>query len=226
VHSLKWYTGDLKVSGLATINSSSFSLVNGSSYSYFSYYPHPTSLQIYAKDFSVLTRANHQHVKGIHFKNVLIKDIQLSGKYQVIINSSGQLYLPSSLSQYDYISMSIPSGFNMTLKVFPGASAEFRIYNHTQPIRVTNGQIEFYNIFPLSLDVKHILVVLKRPQININGNCSFENLYYLHYAASPLVINGRLETKIDHVDYYFDMPNTVKYITYLKWIKIHGNAIK
>jgi hypothetical protein len=225
VNSLKWYTGDLKVSGLAIINSSSFSLVNGSSYSY-SHYPHPPSFQFYAKDFSVFKRVNHQYIKDIHFENMLIKDIQLYGKYEVIFNSS-ELYLPSSSSQCDYISMSIPTGFNMTLKVFPGASAEFAIYNHIQPIRVTNGQIEFHNISPVTLAVKHILVVLKRPQISVNGNFSFENLWYPHqtgFRPGPLVMNGRLEAKLDHVDYYFDMPNTVKYITYLKWIKFHGNT--
>jgi hypothetical protein len=67
---------------------------------------------------------NSNSIQNRSFKNVLIKDLQLYGKYKVTINSTGRApsYMPEPSSYYDYIGIPIPSGFDMTVKLYGNRS--------------------------------------------------------------------------------------------------------
>jgi hypothetical protein len=143
------FIGDLKISGQVMINSSSLLFLNGNG----SYRPY----NFYVKDISFSSSTNHENINNIDNNNqdeylkkknnnnnttsssknnnlttTLVKDLKLYGPYEVSINSTGLLYLPSSAlssspSQYDYIAISIPVEFDMILKLSNGARAEFTI---------------------------------------------------------------------------------------------------
>jgi hypothetical protein len=74
------------------------------------------------------------------FKNVLIKDLELYGKYKVTINSTGRApsYMPESSSYYDYIGIPIPSGFDMTVKLYGNRSYVQLITNPDEDNRAAN----------------------------------------------------------------------------------------
>src|SRR5206468_8654157 len=115
-----------------------------------------------------------------NFNNVSISDLKLIGDYKVIINSMGQIYLPYTTSQHNYIGVLIPTKFNMTIKLSskPLASAEFAIQNQKQnsstidTIKVNDGAtLKFSNIQTTSASSapgsasssKYIPILLKSP---------------------------------------------------------------
>jgi hypothetical protein len=172
--------------------------------------------------------------------NTIVRDLKLSGEYEVIISLNGSLVLPSTLaSYYDYIAASIPTGFNMIIKLHDGATAEFIAENgrHRQPVRFTGeAKISFYNIMDLQ-DKKDIHILLKSPEIRvINGRTSFEKLYMYDPYSKVSADGGLLEAKgsmaarFDHVDNYNAIDSnggwTQTYdLTYLKSIHFGKNNI-
>ena len=113
----------MRISGYVSINNSSLLLPNGSNI-------------FNTGDISILN--NHSGVGDPqyprHIKNVLVKNITLSGPYKVVVNvnSTGVTTLPSSSSQFDYIGISLPNKFDMMLQILDKkAVAEFTISNTT-----------------------------------------------------------------------------------------------
>jgi hypothetical protein len=145
--------------------------------------------------------------------NAVIRDLRLTGKYEVIISFNGSLVLPSKMgSYYDYIAASIPTGFDMIVKLHDEATAEFIAENgpHGQSIRLTgNTKVNFYNVSDAQ-DKKDISVLLKSPQIRvIDGITNFEKLFmfdpYSRLAGDGgLLLNfkGDMLAKFDYVDNY------------------------
>jgi hypothetical protein len=172
--------------------------------------------------------------------NTIVRDLQLSGEYEVIISLNGSLVLPSTLAPYyDYIAASIPTGFNMIIKLHDGATAEFIAENgqHRQPVRFTGeAKISFYNVMDLQ-DKKDIPILLKSPEIKvINGRTNFEKLYtydpYSKVSANggPLDAKGSMVAIFDHVDNYNTIDSSAGWTktydhTYLKSIHFGKNNI-
>jgi len=65
-------------------------------------------------------KANSNSTQNKILKNLPVKDLELYGNYEVTINSTGgsPLYLPGFSSYYDYVAMSISSGFDMTVNLY------------------------------------------------------------------------------------------------------------
>jgi hypothetical protein len=65
-------------------------------------------------------KANSSSIQNKILKNLPVKDLELYGNYEVTINSTGgsPLYLPGFSSYYDYVAMSISSGFDMTVNLY------------------------------------------------------------------------------------------------------------
>ena len=74
------------------------------------------SNEIYSDRFLISNNSNNQ---SRVFDNVTVTDLKLIGQYQVIINSTGKLTLPSKDSQHEYIGISVPSKSNMTVNLYP-----------------------------------------------------------------------------------------------------------
>jgi hypothetical protein len=245
--------GDLKVTGHSMINSSSLSI-----------FANKTSDSAYFDNdkFHVQTLFRFQSISDNGRKgsdssgiidtkrilqndnyttfNTIVRDLKLSGEYEVIISLNGSLVLPSTLaSYYDYIAASIPTGFNMIIKLHDGATAEFIAENgqHRQPVRFTGeAKISFYNVMDLQ-DKKDIPILLKSPEIRvINGTTNFEKLYmydpYNKVAANGGLLDakGSMVARFDHVDNYNAIDSNGEWIntydlTYLKSIHFGKNNI-
>ncbi|HZE77052.1 MAG TPA: hypothetical protein VE089_00730, partial [Nitrososphaeraceae archaeon] len=232
------YIGDLIMSGQSVIiNSSTLSLTNRSD-----------GVPFYAESIDITT--NHRNYynnknnknqeysmdKRETFKNVLIKDLKLSGPYQVVINFNGSLRFPMLSSQYDYIAISIPTGFDMTVNLLDGARAEFTYGNSTRSdivnnSRDSNEEIHFHKIKPVNSGLNFSSILVKSPEITTYGNASLKEI--IGGNIVPLKLNGKINAKVDHVDYYDSTKNydnikkplhTLQYVTFLKWIKSQGNT--
>ena len=122
-----------------------------------------------------------------YLKKGFIKDLELyGGPFEIIINvtnSTRPLYLPTSSSSNNYIGMSIPKGFDMTIKFSDGNSTYAQLdmakkndKNSFQRIKVSGynngsdnytGQILFHNVRSDVQAIRYISALLKSPQIKI-----------------------------------------------------------
>lgn len=173
----------------------------------------------------------------VTFDNMLIKTLKLVGHYQVIINLSGNVELPDMISYDNYISMAIPNGFNMTVRLYPEKSTFMEIASESNsfinPIKVNNGsKIDFYNISAGS-PLKSVTLLLKNPEMIINGQTNIKNANFYGYLngrggldkGSTLNFQGKLQTKFDFVDHYNEPYRegiSTSYITYLQSVMING----
>jgi hypothetical protein len=230
------HTRDLTMEGHAVVKSSSLSLTNGSD-----------GVAFYAGSVNIISNnqknnnktnsneSSHEYSLGkeLSFENTLVKNLKLSGSYEVIINSSGPaLYIPLPLSRDNYIAISVPKGFDMTVKLLDGASAEVTYGNYTHYDN-NNEEIHFHEIKPVNRDSSYISVLTKSPEITLDGKASLNQL--LEGKIVPINLTGKINAKVDHVDYYdgtneilhTDSTNkllrTLQYLTFLKGINVKEN---
>jgi hypothetical protein len=141
-----------------------------------------------SKEKKTRGKSNNTHYD---FKRILIRDLKLyGGPFEIILNvtnSTRPIYLPTSSSHNDYISMSIPKGFDMTVK-FPdnnSTSAQFDIIkkkadkNSFQRIKISGynnyysnssnntGQILFHDVGTDPKEIRYITALMKSPEIKI-----------------------------------------------------------
>jgi hypothetical protein len=128
---------------------------------------------------------------NIKFNNVIIKDFRIyGGPYEVIINSinsSHSLHLPASSSYRNYIGITIPKGFDMTVRLFGGKGSYveselitmddhkkyiIRIYGNTNDYN-NNGtdttEIRFFEVQTDAKNIGSISALMKMPSIKITN---------------------------------------------------------
>jgi hypothetical protein len=277
------YIGNLTVSGRTMINSTSFSFFDPSTVGFYDFITQGASVSSIQQpqkkkniegdndknnnnnatglnDNKKRQQLQQQHLQYINrdsSENIQIKDFKVSGPYKVIINSTGQVYLPSWSSYHDYISVSIPTGFNMTLQLLQGSAAEFTARaiggvvvgggaagggNYTRHLTITaangsNNLIEFHSIRTNYPEIKSIPILMKSPEIAVNGNATFALLYQsvtdfdntYGIKGVPVKVNGKLSAQIDHIDHYDTSGKrsySKNYLTYFKWLKTYGSNIE
>jgi hypothetical protein len=237
--------GDLKVSGHSLINSSSFSIfankTSDSAYNFHNDKFHVLSIVTQSLSNNGSEGSDSSSVidtKGIlqndnyTIFDAVVRDLKLYGEYEVIITLNGSLILPSTLaSYYDYIAACIPTGFNMTIKLHDGATAEFIAENGKdgQLVRLMGEARISFSVMDLE-DKKDISVLLKSPEIRvINGTANFEKLYmYEPYSkiatdGVPLDVKGNTIARFGYLDTYDEIDSSAgwintQYLTYLKSI--------
>ncbi len=249
--------GALNVSGHSIINSSSFSIIpnNGSGgvndFASNKFYVQGLVAHGFSDKSSKEWNFSHTAAKNRSMQDdnysildTVVKDLELSGPYEVIINLNGSFDLPANLpfaSYYDYIAVSIQAGFDMIVRLQEGATAELTLENdstHRQrPLSFRDaGEIYFNNV---SLhDKNDISVLLKSPSIRvIDGKMHFEKLYThdpnnlgkTTVNSASLNVSGAMIADINHVDYYDEVDSngnwiTTQYLTYIKSIQFaEGN---
>jgi hypothetical protein len=188
------YIGDLQLSGDITLKSSSVLFGNEIN----------NVSSIFAKRMAIFGYNEKQYNV---FNNVSLKDLPLVAVREIMINSNGTLSLPDRASHNSYFSMSIPNGFNMTLRILPDKLKSTEIINRSNsslPLKDIST-INFYNITSESPQVKSIPVLLKAPKIKVSGLSTFDSANInerLPSIASPLKIRGLLNAKLEFVDNY------------------------
>jgi hypothetical protein len=153
----------------------------------------------------------------------------LSGSYQAIVESTKVVSVPSSVSQYDYIGISLPKRVDLMLKLLDGSGrADFMVTvsNNTGkyniPVSISNKEeIRFHNIGLQDLSTESQTIVMKRPEINATGNITVNNLYVPDRGERDVNLRG-LNTSLDHSDNHLTIhknASRMQYVTYFKWIQ-------
>jgi hypothetical protein len=143
------------------------------------------------ENHSILEKNQGQNTHyNYKFNKAIIKDLKIyGGPYEVIINSTNSsrpLYLPASSSYHDYVGISIPKGFDMTIRILNSNSSytDFQLVtidggkNSSKWIRVpgNNGNNNFKNetsgiqLFDVRTDpreIRDISLLMKQPNIKI-----------------------------------------------------------
>jgi len=207
--------------GTTAINGSSFSIISG-----------PTNSS--TMNVGTISVLHNDGTLQRQFKNVSIIDMKVFGRYGLLINAKGILSLLSNESQLDYMKMLIPNEFNMTLNPLDSKNNQIAIatINGTQinTIKANNeSKIIFYNIRSDLPFLNSVPVFIKDPEIQLNGNVSFDGTFYgdPEMSRTPLYISGNLKAKFDSVDHFNERsPNGIRNqdITYLKSVAIDGET--
>ena len=220
----KRFQGEVKISGSTSLNGSSILFPNMSA----------DSQPITVGNLSILDKGGNLKSS---FKKVSILSMKLNGQYQVIINSKGKLMLPSPSSQNGYIGILLPKGFNMTVKLTEDKNSNAEIvtrdgsYNNSL-IASNESIIELYNVKSSVPSSRSLPVLMKNPEIAVNGNMSFKDASFYGggpNSYAPLKIDGKVKANFDFVDKYDgaqDNGTSRRYATYLKSIDIDGVSHK
>jgi hypothetical protein len=159
---------------------------------------------------------------------VIINELKFYGRYGVVINSSGVSYLPTvSSSKPDYFTISLPAGSNLSINIEEGGgSGVFMIGNSSQPFHVIKGgKVEFQGIEPIEQPYS-VSVLMKRPQINVNGSANFKNIIsndILVPSGEKGEVNGTLALRLGYLDQYDENTRKggkIQYLTYLDNLRI------
>jgi len=223
---MKGFIGDMEIQGKVTLNSSSLTILPEDSHPYIL---NATRIKIY----------NKTNDPPITFDNMSIKSLKLVGDSEVIVNVTGKLELPGMISDHNYIMVSVPNDFNMTVRQHPEKHTYVEIIDgnrsFTNPIKVYNdSKVEIYNI-RAGPPLKSVPMVLKSPEMTVNGSVNIKNANFDGYLnlrgalekGPPLNFEGKLETKFDFVDHYnepyYDGTKN-QYITYLQSLALNGST--
>jgi len=223
---MKGFIGDMEIQGNVTLNSSSLTILPEYSYPYVL---NATSIKIY----------NKTNDPPVTFHNMSIKSLKLVGDSEVIVNATGKLELPEMISDHNYIMVSVPNDFNMTIHQHPEKHTYVEIIDgnqsFTNPIKVYNhSKLEIYNI-RAGPPLKSVPMVLKSPEMTVNGSVNIKNANFNGYLNArgaldkgpPLNFEGKLETKFDFVDHYnepYYEGTKTQYITYLQSLVLNGST--
>jgi hypothetical protein len=238
------FLGTLNMSGQVDINSSSLMLPTG-----YDLKPENITLMTNQKGVVDLLKqspsSSSSSDQSNYFNNTLIRELKLYGKFQAIVNSTNLAYLPA-YSNGSYITLSVPVGStNMTLKLFNGARAEFLLISskenninnnqqkQQQSFNITGeAEIQFHKIKSDSPDIASIPILMKNPEIKVNGKAWFQKLNSNDpkdptkpWAPNiPVIFEGTLVSKFDHID-IDRTTHLVPYITYIKWVEVDGEIV-
>ena len=210
------FVGDMSINGHVTMNSSSIDLGFDDAHD-----------GLYVRKISIVDDENGAD-KYI-LENKKITKMDTVGEYEAIINGEGHSNLPSSLSFGDYLRISVPQGFNMTIKLSNMSSVNLMTEDGTDKVKIAGKTIRFDGVMTDRSDsAADIQIIMKSPEIRvIDGESNFERLYVGEFDPflldSPLgqktELKGNLTTKVDHVDTinYRDDDNhqRTKYTTFI-----------
>ena len=216
---IRRFIGDLTIAGKVTLNGSSFFFDNSSL----------GSSKASVKTISVSDK--HGNLKK-QFENLSILDIQALGQYKQLTNVTGKITLPSTNSKDNYLGVSLPSEFNMSIEL--GANSHLTITTNNSNlsnnmIHIGNeSKIDLYSISPKSNIAKDILMLLKSPELNVNGNVLFDKTNFRGQEIDdyvPLNLYGKVMVKFDFVDDYKDKfrdGTKIDYLSYIDSLNIDG----
>jgi hypothetical protein len=191
---IKRFIGDVEITGKISINGSSFSVTNDSMKPY----------KLKVETISILDK--NGNLKTIS-QNQDITNLELSGQYEVILNSSGSMILPQTQSHNDYLQVSLPSQTDMTLRI-PNNG------NNSNPVKIliSNGSFSntivpdtestiLFNKVIAEEPLESIPVVIKNPVIILKGDLKFEKAnFYGESTYSPLERSGNVTVRFDFID--------------------------
>jgi hypothetical protein len=135
-------------------------------------------------------------------------------------------------SQHDYVGISVPPKFNMTVNIFPDKFGSAKINTLNGSIIKTmdinnNSIIDFYEI-TTARPLDPISLLLKSPDVIVNGQIHFARSNfdpYFIYVDMPSDTEGNLKAKIAFVDDYehtYENGTTkMQFVTFLQSLSLN-----
>jgi hypothetical protein len=218
---IRRFIGDVSMTGKISVNSSSFSMTNSP----------PSSSNISIKNITV---SDKYGILRSELQDLSVVDIKLAGEYHQIINMSGQIILPSTQSRQNYLGMSLPNGFNMTVNLLNNKNSRIDIItNSSNPSNMSitldnESKIDFYKIESESAYSNLVPIVVRNPEITVNGSVFFEKTNFYGQEVDdyiPLNVSGIIKAKFSIAE-DFKEPlrhgTKIQYLTYLDALSIDG----
>jgi len=156
------------------------------------------------------------------------------GRYNQTTNIAGKLSLPSTNSKNNYLGVSLPNEFNMTIKLLDSNNTHFIINTNNSNsfnniILIGNeSKIDLYGISAESPVSKTVNILLKNPEILLNGSVMFEKTNFYGQEIDdyiPINVNGEVKTTFDFIDDFKEpYRNGIKtdYLSYIGSLNIDG----
>lgn len=221
----KGFIGKMEINGKASIYSSSLSLPSEANNPYL----------VESSHVAIFNGTDYPTV----IKNISIKDLKIVGSYIASVNVSGPLRIPSSESAGAYIGVDLPNAFNMTVTASPPGFSSIKIVTQSQNsiksyIFNNYTKVVFYNVTHQS-PVKSVPLILKRPDIEVDGHVVFKNAALRGFLndiggvnrGDPLELQGQIKTGLELVD-KFNQPYSnaarTTSVTYLKTLTVNGSS--
>jgi len=189
---IKRFIGDLEMNGKISINASSIMIINDS-----------MDLPGFkAKTVSVFDKYGKLEN---HFENLSILNAITSGSYEISIETSGAMTLPEGLSQRDYVQVSIPNEFNLTLTLLDNKTshAEFPVMNNSSKdiIEFANESRIIFASVKAPIPLEYVSFLMKNPIISVDGDIRFDKTNFHGESTNPpLDVAGSAVAKFDFVD--------------------------
>jgi hypothetical protein len=161
-----------------------------------------------------------------------ITKLEISGQYKVIINSTGSMLLPQTLSNNDYLQIALPSKFDMTIKAPDKGNkynqAKILISNDlsNNTIVIDTESTILFNRVTVKSPLTSIPVIVKNPVIILQGDLKFEKTnFYGELNYPPLEISGNATARFDFIDDFnepYRKGTRTQHISYLESIESTG----
>ena len=156
-----------------------------------------------------------------------------------MINHTGMLKLPDLGSDNKYVSFTIPSHFNMTLRLYPQGQSNIEVtpqnnHNISSLLISNNSKVEFYDVKSVA-PLKFVPMTLKNPEISVEGHTRIKNSYFDGYLTGSgalddgvnLDFQGNFKTRLaftDHYNEHYRSGIRSNYISYLDWVDMIGST--
>jgi hypothetical protein len=185
------------------------------------------------------------------YHDMLINDLQLYGSYEASIKTSGGVDFPSSsypMSKVDYIGVSIPTGFDLRVKLLDkNAHVNITTADGTQRTVTSSNQGNgktygseatemYFHKIQLVPPLSSLDFLIKKPDVNTRGNLTFESLFQGQYdfdvskgiEGNPLELaDANVSMSLGYVDDYDKSSrnkHTTNYLTHIKTLQFNHPA--
>ena len=223
---MKGFVGNMEAYGKITLNSTSISLVDENNNDH------------YPVNVSKMVISNGSKYSPLVIDNLLIKNILPTGSYQVLINHTGPLKLPDLGSDNKYVSFMLPNHFNMTIRFYPHGQNNIKVISQNDNISSfsisNNSKVELYDVKSIP-PLKFVPMMLKNPEISVDGHTSIKNSYFDGYLTGSGALNdgvnldfqGKFKTRFAFTDQFNEHYRSgirSNYISYLDGVEMIGST--
>jgi hypothetical protein len=218
---IKRFIGDVEMNGKISINASSMIIING-------------SIDLPSFEAKTVTVFDKNENVENQFDNLSVLNAITSGNYEISIETLGAMTLPEGLSQHDYVQMSIPNEFNLTLTLLDNktSKAEFPIINNSSidTIEFANESRIIFTSVKAPFPLESVSFLMKNPIISIDGGIRFDKTnFHGESTYPPVEASGSAVARFDFIDDFeesYRKGTRTQYLSYLGTISIDGERIQ
>jgi hypothetical protein len=214
---IRRFIGDVSIAGKISLNGSSFTFVNESSFPSF----YVKSINIYDAEGNL----------SDNFRNLTVSQIQASGEYQYLISFTGKLTLPPGFSYGNYLGVLLPESFDITIEDL-GNKGQAKIVEDKSNSTIANivasnqSRVDLYGV--REQQSRPIPLLLKNPVISVNGSVKFDKTNFYGQEVDdyfPISRTGQMNSKFAFVEDFKESTREgtkIGQLSYLDSVVIEG----